>query len=81
MGNGLELAAGPPRRVAPRLNRYEAVQLRKMAVDACLRTLNIFGPAVEPTEPTELTVPGCVTLAADWVVLYWMFGNRVFLKI
>lgn len=64
--------------MAPRLNRYEAVQLRKMAVDACLRALNISWVAVEPTEPTE---PGPVALAADRAVLYWMFGNKVFLKI
>jgi len=49
-----------------------------MAVDACLRALNISWVAVEPTEPTE---PGPVALAADRAVLYWMFGNKVFLKI
>ena len=40
-----------------------------------LRVFNIFGTAVEPT------VLGALTLATYWLVLYWMFRRKIFLKI
>lgn len=39
------------------------------------RVLNIFGSALEPT------VLGIFTLSTYWLVLYWMFRKKVFVKI
>lgn len=40
-----------------------------------MRVLNILGSAIEPT------VLGVFTLATYWLVLYWMFRKKVFVKI
>jgi predicted acyltransferase len=40
-----------------------------------LRILNALGTAVEPT------VLGALTLATYWLVLYWMFRKKIFIKI
>ncbi len=40
-----------------------------------MRVLNCLGTALEPT------VLGALTLAAYWLVLYWMFGKKLFIKI
>jgi predicted acyltransferase len=40
-----------------------------------MRVLNIFGAAVEPT------VLGALTLFSYWLMLYWMFKRRLFIRI
>lgn len=40
-----------------------------------MRVLNIFGTAVEPT------VLGALTLLSYWLMLYWMFKKRLFIRI
>jgi predicted acyltransferase len=40
-----------------------------------MRTLNILGPAVEPT------VLGALTLGVYWLMLFWMYRNKVFIRI
>jgi len=40
-----------------------------------MRVLNVFGTAVEPT------VIGALTLLTYWLILYWMFRKRLFLRI
>jgi len=37
--------------------------------------LNILGPALEPL------VLGSLTLAVYWLMLYWMFRHKVFIRI
>jgi heparan-alpha-glucosaminide N-acetyltransferase len=37
--------------------------------------LNILGPAVEPT------VLGALTLLVYWLILYWMYRNKIFIRI
>ena len=39
------------------------------------RALNIFGAALEPL------MLGVLTLAVYWLILHWMFRNKVFLRI
>ena len=39
------------------------------------RVLNIFGPALEPL------FLGSLTLAVYWLILYWMYRNKIFLRI
>jgi predicted acyltransferase len=39
------------------------------------RALNLLGPALEPL------VLGSLTLAVYWLMLYWMYRNRIFLRI
>jgi hypothetical protein len=39
------------------------------------RALNIFGAALEPV------VLGSLTLAVYWLMLFWMFRKRVFIRI
>jgi heparan-alpha-glucosaminide N-acetyltransferase len=38
-------------------------------------TLNVFGTALEP-----LTL-GALTLGFYWLVLFWMFRNKIFIRI
>jgi predicted acyltransferase len=40
-----------------------------------MRVLNIFGTAVEPV------VLGSLTLLTYWLVLYWMYQKKIFLRI
>jgi heparan-alpha-glucosaminide N-acetyltransferase len=40
-----------------------------------MRVLNIFGQAVEPT------VLGALTLGVYWLMLYWMYRNKIFIRI
>ncbi len=40
-----------------------------------MRALNIFGPAMEPV------VVGALTLTVYWLLLFWMFRRRIFLRI
>jgi len=40
-----------------------------------LGILNVFGPALEPL------VMGTLTLLAYWLILYWMFRKKIFLRI
>ncbi len=40
-----------------------------------MRALNCLGPVVEPT------VLGALTLATYWLVLYWMFRKKIFVRI
>jgi len=40
-----------------------------------MRALNILGPAVEPT------VLGALTLGVYWLMLFWMYRNKVFIRI
>jgi predicted acyltransferase len=40
-----------------------------------MRVLNVFGTAVEPV------VLGSLTLLTYWLVLYWMYRKRIFLRI
>jgi heparan-alpha-glucosaminide N-acetyltransferase len=40
-----------------------------------MRALNLFGPTLEPI------FLGALTLAVYWLMLYWMFRKRVFLRI
>ena len=39
------------------------------------RVLNIFGPALEPL------FLGSLTLAVYWLILYWMYRNKIFIRI
>jgi hypothetical protein len=39
------------------------------------RVLNIFGAGFEPT------IVGALTLCAYWLILYWMFRKRIFIRI
>jgi predicted acyltransferase len=40
-----------------------------------VRALNLFGPTLEPV------FLGALTLAVYWLVLYWMFRRRIFLRV
>jgi predicted acyltransferase len=40
-----------------------------------MRVLNVFGAAVEPV------VLGSLTLLTYWLVLYWMYRKKIFLRI
>jgi heparan-alpha-glucosaminide N-acetyltransferase len=40
-----------------------------------MSVLNIFGNAVEPT------VLGALTLGVYWLILYWMYRNKIFIRI
>jgi predicted acyltransferase len=40
-----------------------------------MSALNVFGPALEPT------VLGALTLLSYWLILFWMFRKRIFIRI
>jgi predicted acyltransferase len=40
-----------------------------------MRVLNVFGANVEPV------VLGALTLATYWLMLYWMYRKKVFVRI
>jgi hypothetical protein len=40
-----------------------------------MRALNLFGAAFEPL------VLGTLTLATYWLMLFWMYRNKVFIRI
>jgi len=40
-----------------------------------MRVLNVFGTTVEPV------VLGALTLLTYWLILYWLYRKRIFLRI
>lgn len=48
---------------------------RSFRINAGPSVLNILGPAIEPT------VLGALTLGVYWLMLFWMYRNRVFIRI
>ena len=60
---------------------YVMAELSRNFVESSFRinlgasALNILGQAVEPT------VLGAFTLGVYWLMLYWMYRNKIFLRI
>jgi len=48
---------------------------RSFRINLGASALNIFGQAVEPT------VLGALTLGVFWLILYWMYRNKIFIRI
>jgi heparan-alpha-glucosaminide N-acetyltransferase len=54
---------------------FEDFILSSFRIHLGMRVLNVFGTALEPV------LLGALTLAVYWLILHWMFRNRVFLRI
>jgi predicted acyltransferase len=54
---------------------FEDFVLSSFRINLGMRFLNVFGTALEPV------FIGALALAVYWLILHWMFRNRIFLKI
>jgi predicted acyltransferase len=54
---------------------FEDFILSSFRIHLGMRFLNVFGTALEPV------FIGALTLAVYWLILHWMFRNRIFLRI
>jgi predicted acyltransferase len=54
---------------------FEDFILNSFRIHLGMRFLNVFGTALEPV------FIGALTLAVYWLILHWMFRNRIFLRI
>jgi predicted acyltransferase len=54
---------------------FEEFVESSLRINLRMSTLNILGQAVEPT------VLGALTLAVYWLILYWMYRKKIFIRI
>ncbi|WP_041586080.1 acyltransferase family protein [Terriglobus saanensis] len=54
---------------------FEDFILSSFRINLGMRVLNVFGTALEPV------FIGALTLAIYWLILHWMFRNKIFLRI
>ena len=54
---------------------FEDFVISSFQINLGMRVLNVFGAAVEPV------LVGALTLGVYWLILHWMFRNKVFLRI
>jgi predicted acyltransferase len=54
---------------------FEDFILSSFRIHLGMRVLNVFGTALEPV------FIGALTLAVYWLILHWMFRNKIFLRI
>ncbi|WP_213805789.1 DUF5009 domain-containing protein [Granulicella sp. dw_53] len=54
---------------------FEDFILSSFRINLGMRALNVFGTALEPV------FIGALTLAIYWLILHWMFRNKIFLRI
>jgi heparan-alpha-glucosaminide N-acetyltransferase len=54
---------------------WEEFILNSFKIHLGMRFLNVFGTALEPF------FLGVLTMAAYWVILYWMYKKRIFIRI
>ena len=54
---------------------FEGFIEKSFRIHVGMRALNLFGSTLEPV------FLGALTLAVYWLMLYWMFRRRIFLRI